>query len=890
MALESPGSIKADGNITIQLATDYTHTGELQAGGDLGLQTSGDISNQSTIFASQSLSLGANNINNTVTGEIVGSDTAINATGTLTNLGLIDGADTRIDADTLINAQTGSIFGDHLSIQVAHLGNDAGAVIAARDRLDIGASTIENRSNAMLFSAGDLAIGGSLDANREATGSADSLINEHGIIEALGDVHIAVDDLQNLNAGLETELVVDSTERIREVQPEGWSQRYDISRFPTINNYNIEKQPFLNTNGNISAYFEDYTFYDYTATTSSTHVVSSLPGQILAGGNMTLLGNVMNSDSQIIAGGNLDVSGATLQNLSTAGQQIISYSGQRQFRDWDGGPEKLKFGPWVAFNPASKVSAVNLAISQLEENTIPTGSGTAVASVSTPVVTGSLFQPSPDIAANYLIETNPRFANYRSWLSSDYMLSQLAFDPTTMQKRLGDGFYEQRLIREQINQLTGRRFLDGFASDEAQYQALMDAGVTVANAWQLIPGVALTAEQIAQLTSDIIWLVEETVTLPDGTTTQALVPKVYVRLQAEDLHPTIGLMAGNQVTMDITGDHTNSGTIAGRTLLAINADNIQNLGGQMQANVLSATASNNIDIQGGALAARDALVLQAGNDMTVASTTVDAKNRVGASTFSRTNIERVAGLYVTGDSGILVASAGHDINLLAAQVINAGQNGITVVDAGNNLNLGTVTIAEQNNSIHSAKDFNRSGYTQEVGTVIQTQGDIQINAGQDVVARAAQVNSAAGQLAIVAGNDIHIESGTATYNSDIGWATNRSGTFSSRKKEQRDTFEDKTNISSTLSADTISLQAGQDIAIHGSNVVSDSNTLIQAAGDISITSATNTHAETHYQKTKRSGISTSGASVSIGSQQLMTNTDSTYTTQTGSTVGSVAGD
>ncbi|WP_146039381.1 MULTISPECIES: hypothetical protein [unclassified Variovorax] len=34
-----------------------------------------------------------------------------------------------------------------------------------------------------------------------------------------------------------------------------------------------------------------------------------------------------------------------------------------------------------------------------------------------------------------------------------------------VQKRLGDGFYEQRLIREQVAQLTGYRLLDGFDSD-----------------------------------------------------------------------------------------------------------------------------------------------------------------------------------------------------------------------------------------------------------------------------------------------------------------------------------------------------------------------------------------------------------------------------------------
>ncbi|SFO06735.1 filamentous hemagglutinin [Formivibrio citricus] len=52
--------------------------------------------------------------------------------------------------------------------------------------------------------------------------------------------------------------------------------------------------------------------------------------------------------------------------------------------------------------------------------------------------------------------------------------------PGISQQRLGDGFYEQRLIREQVAQLTGRRFLDGYASDEAQYRALMDNGITAA--------------------------------------------------------------------------------------------------------------------------------------------------------------------------------------------------------------------------------------------------------------------------------------------------------------------------------------------------------------------------------------------------------------------------
>ena len=73
----------------------------------------------------------------------------------------------------------------------------------------------------------------------------------------------------------------------------------------------------------------------------------------------------------------------------------------------------------------------------------------------------------------------------------------------TSQKRMGDGFYEQKLVREQVQALTGQRFLGDYANDEVQYMALMNNGLTTAKALQLRPGIALSATQVAQLTSDM---------------------------------------------------------------------------------------------------------------------------------------------------------------------------------------------------------------------------------------------------------------------------------------------------------------------------------------------------------------------------------------------------
>jgi len=870
VALAGSGSVKADGDISINLASDYTHTGELQAGGNLSLQTTGDITNQSTLLASQSLNISAQNIINTALGEIVGADTEVNATATLTNRGLIDGVDTLVNADTLINTQTGSIFGDHLSVKVAHLSNTVGATIAARTQLDIGASTIENRSDGLMFSIGDLAIGGSLDNNHAAIGSADSLINDGSTIEALGNATFAVTDLQNLNADLVTQVVQTGTSGFDRFTPRHQSVILESGDYPAfqIGNVNVEWR-YGSTYG-LPYNFREYTRYLGTKTTYETQVVSSTPGQILAGGNMTFSGSVLNSDSQIIAGGNLDVSGATVQNLNSEGQTTTSYSGTAYYYDWDGNDDDYDVDVIGAYNPANTVLTYNLSTSRLEGSTTPTGSGTTVTSAAVPVVTGSLFQPSPNVAASYLIESNPRFTNYRNWLSSDYMLSQLASDPATMQKRLGDGFYEQKLIREQINQLTGRRFLTGYASDEAQYQALMDNGITTARALQLIPGVALTAEQTAQLTSDIMWLVEKTVTLPDGSTTQALVPQVYVKLQTGDLNPTTGIMAGNSVTMQLSGDVVNQGTIVGRNFISLDAQNIQNLGGQIQADATLLKASNDINIIGGQVIAKDAMLLEAGNDINLRSTTQSSQNSSGASSFSRTNLDRVAGLYMDNPNAILVANAGNDANMMAATIINRGEGAVTKINAAQDINLGTVTIAEQNSSVRNAKNYVKHGGMQDIGSTIQTNGNIALNAGNDFNAKAASVTSEAGAIAVTASQDINITEGRETSNFDTARKVKKSGTFSSKTKTQRDVFESDNSISSNFSADNITLQAGNDLTVRGSNIVSDNGTSLNANNNINITSAQNTAYELHERKTKSSGLSTSGASVSLGTSKLST--------------------
>ncbi|MDU2224523.1 MAG: filamentous hemagglutinin N-terminal domain-containing protein, partial [Haemophilus parainfluenzae] len=175
----------------------------------------------------------------------------------------------------------------------------------------------------------------------------------------------------------------------------------------------------------------------------------------------------------------------------------------------------------------------------------------------------SLYKINPDAPNGYLVETDPKFTDRKRWLSSDYMFEQLRYNHDNVHKRLGDGFYEQRLINEQINQLTGRRYIEGYNNDLAQYQALMKSGVEYAKQFNLAVGVGLTAKQMSELTTDMVWLVNKEVTLADGRKITALVPQVYLVARDSDISSRGAVISANQIVGNV-GELNNSGVIAGR--------------------------------------------------------------------------------------------------------------------------------------------------------------------------------------------------------------------------------------------------------------------------------------------------------------------------------------
>jgi len=370
-------------------------------------------------------------------------------------------------------------------------------------------------------------------------------------------------------------------------------------------------------------------------------------------------------------------------------------------------------------------------------------------------------------------------------------------------------------------------------------------------------------------------------------------------VQDGDLAPSGALLAGASINLETAGDLINSGRIAGRQVVALTAENIKNLGGSVAGKEISVLARTDLKLLGGSFTAENRLSAMAGRNLTVESSTVDLDYRVPGENGSvhRTDISRVAGLYVTGTDGTLLASAGNDLALLAAAIMNAnptaagpagGSAATTVLAAGNNLTLGTVSETRDAATSTKKTRWSESAST-EVGTRIQTDGDLTLIAGNDLVARAATAQ-AGGAINANAGRDLSIESGQASTTSDYTRKSSSSGFLSKKTSTTHITSESTTAIASTFSGDSVTLTADRDIAVKGSNVVATNDTTLIATRNLSIEAAAETHNETHFSKTKQSGVfSSGGVGFTLGSRQNSSDQKTDATLAAKSTIGSTDG-
>ena len=495
----------------------------------------------------------------------------------------------------------------------------------------------------------------------------------------------------------------------------------------------------------------------------------------------------------------------------------------------------------------------------------------------------SLYKINPEVSGQFLVETDPRFTQKSKWLSSDYMFKQLRNDPQNMLKRLGDGFYEQRLVNEQINQLTGRRFLENYSSDYDQYKALMDNGAYYAQKMNLVPGVALTSSQMKELTSDMVWMVKREVTLKDGSKKEVLVPQVYVVGRNTDIDSRGAVISANDVIMNIKGDVQNSGVISGRNLTGLAANNIENLGGRLQGRELYLVAKNMLNNLGGELNATDHLVAQ-GKHINIESTTSETENTPD---FYQKSLTQQASVKVGNDNKKGSASfiATENITVKGA---NVDVNGNVVFSAGKALNFGTVETENKEHYVPNADNYYKLDQKQEVGSQLNVTGNLDAVGKSAVEMRGVSVTSN-GTMNVMSEGNINIQEARYKEQLSSGSKSKSRGLTSSTTEVYRHKHDYDVAEASNLDADKIYLHSSKgNVTIQGSNVAA-GNGLTVKAKNIDIREAENRVYSDDYYSKKKSGILGGGIGVTFGSQKQTTESDQTKLYAKGSQVGSLNG-
>ena len=556
-------------------------------------------------------------------------------------------------------------------------------------------------------------------------------------------------------------------------------------------------------------------------------------------------------------------------------------------------------------------------------------------------INSKIFKLTDDATAKYLIETNKKFADYHEFLSSDYLLERVKADPEKVGKRLGDGYFEQQFVLQQIGTLTGKKYLGDYGSDMEQFAALMNAGAVVAEAMDLKVGVALTAEQMASLTTDIVWLVEEVV---NGE--KVLVPEVFLaQVRSEDLRPDGALIVGGEVELYSKQDIKNMGNIKSDGTVALRAENVGNKGDIASEN-LTVKSEKNITNSGTMRAKVDAM-LQAENITNEAATSETQYRELNQKKLEATgsisagqNLTLEAGNSITNKGANL--TAGKDLQLNANDVdivtvanekhvaVAYGSSSAEIHDvqhqqsalSGENIRLNTkkdisiaggVLSAKNDVALNAKGDVNLTAvkdlYSEESevgnrggsyynhnkqvdeavkGTTIAAKNDIGIASGKDINIKGSNVASEAGKADLIAENNINIAN-EKEYHERLHEEHNKvSGLLSSKTTDIYDYSKQNTVVNSNVSAGELAISSKKDTNITGSNVVADNDVNVKTGGNLNIGSAEQTSESEYRKSVKKSGIlSGGGLGFTIGKEKQKDQYANQNTEQVGSTVGSV---
>ena len=784
-------------------------------------------------------------------------------------------------------------------------------VIAGRNHVDINTDTINNTGKGFIYS------GGTMDLTAK-----EGIHNTGATIKSEKAIKIDAPIVENNNVALGAKRVSDgitkNSDKIkvthRHHKLEG--QVFDKSEFPYADDKSGYGTPHVKPvkTAEDEAYNKEMDkrenrvneFTIIRTETESTHkeITHDDPGVISSGGDVVITGILHNENSKVISGGTVQTKGR-IENISDSmsdktfitGTTQESYTkdvpkshhlgGKKKRRRWK---QEVYMTPTITEANVKPIGAIkehaedNLSkatIAKVNDSLDPYGLGGGKGKESHTIdglslPTEALYQIHPDITANALIETDSAFTNRKNFLSSQYMIDALANDPERRLKRLGDGFYEQQLINEQIVSATGKQYLEGYTDNEAEYKALLEAGIAFGKAFKLAPGVALSKEQMEAITTDMVWLETKTVVV-DGKAQQVLYPKVYLAKQpAKSMDAMGGIISGKAIVSHTNTDMLNQGIMTADTIV-LGANAVQNTGRIDGRNVTIKTSKDVINT--GNIHGNKQVTINAGRDINV-GTHVDK--------LEHHDIVGSQGTIGVGEKGDLFLSAKRDVNLKGA-IVHAGENSKATIEAGQNINLTTEALSATKDMTVNSDNYNRTDRRTELGTAILSDSNVTLRAGNDVNIRNGIVNSEHGLTSVEAGNDVTITNGKSYSRDEHGLKYKEKSLLSRKTNIIRTDHEHTGVLSSTIGGDMINVKANRNVSVTGSNILGTKDVSVSAGNDVRTDSGEETQRDDVYQYSKKSGLMGAGIGFTIGSKKVTDTLDENSKTNVNTLIGSANG-
>ena len=910
------GTLAADGNINIQtdkmtgdgivsagkkagilLEKDFTNTGRLEAGSSLSLAVKGNITNRKEILSRGHLALESKNIRNEETGEIKGADTETVAENTWVNHGLVNGENVHIRANHITNENTGRIYGTRLSVETHTLDNlgtykEKAPVIASREHMNLSvAGTLTNTEHALIRAEGNLTIGGQLDKEGKITGKTEKIENRSAYLESGGNMTIGVNHLENRNEHFSTKNVLAGKTHHEEAVGQGKTDRF------TLGGKGTEGAAYIERRGHVDHLYtpdggdyDHFTTYIYDRSVYEDRIDTTDPAHIAAGGSLSLeAGRAVNDRSVMTAGKTLTIHGADIENRDEKGHKTVkeegtatSYWTKRVHHGVSLHKRTETRTTSADYMPADAVTDTTVIAAVDKAHTNPVYEGTKAEAYLSPskrkplhISDSSLYHVTSDPTARYLVETDPAYADRKTFLSSDYFFRRMQYDPEKLEKRLGDGYYESQLVRDRLMQLKGR------PAGETEYKALMDAAVRWAQENKDVRiGMALTEDQKAALKEDIVWMVESSVLLPDGNIVKALVPEVYLAHGKNGTLTGSALISAENIDIRATNDILSRGTVIAGDTMRLSASDINNEGGTIKASTLMEEALRDIR-NTGTMEAENKLSLKAGQDIDLASTLHKERNKQG---YTQT-IASSGKAAVTGNQGTLSIEAGRDITAEAAEISSAGN---IAMKAGRDITMGTAAAKKDTTTTWDRNNYRHDSAARDIGSSVTAKGSLTMQSERDISIKAADIRSE-GMTAVEAGRNLTVENGKEITDLEEHHRHKERSLLSSTTTTTHDEVHAVKAQKSIIEGNTVSIEGGKDISLTGSAAASTKETTLSAGRNISIHAAEETDKEIHKKQVKKRGLIGSGLGFTIGSEKKKDSYDTEETMQAGSTVGSVKG-